>query len=159
VYGADAVAGVVNFIINTHYEGVRVDASYHVNQHNNNDQDGVASLVTAAGYELPTGTVNTASGKNASVILGTNFANNRGNVTGYVTYDNQAAALQSQFDYSACVLDITESEKPTCAGSSVSRGGRFFAYSTNATLVDHTVDPKTGAFRPFLYPRDTYNYA
>ncbi len=42
VYGADAVAGVVNFIINTHFEGVRVDAGYHINLHNN-DQDGVAS--------------------------------------------------------------------------------------------------------------------
>ena len=44
VYGADAVAGVVNFILNTHFEGVRVDAGYHFNEHNNNDQSGVASL-------------------------------------------------------------------------------------------------------------------
>src|SRR5580704_18923284 len=31
VYGADAVAGVVNFILNTHFEGVKIDAGYHFN--------------------------------------------------------------------------------------------------------------------------------
>src|SRR5580704_13900033 len=29
VYGADAVAGVVNFILNTHFEGVKIDAGYN----------------------------------------------------------------------------------------------------------------------------------
>ena len=29
VYGADAVAGVVNFILNTHFEGVKIEAGYH----------------------------------------------------------------------------------------------------------------------------------
>ena len=158
VYGADAVAGVVNFIINTHFEGVRVDAGYHINLHNN-DQDGVASLASAAGV-LPPSSVNTASGKNASVIMGTNFANNRGNVTGYVTYDNQAAALQSKFDYSACALNPTASSVLTCAGSEVSRGGSFNAFSdSGTTLFNDTVDPKTGVFRPFVEPNDLYNYA
>ncbi len=158
VYGADAVAGVVNFIITTHFEGVRVDAGYHVNHHNNDNQDGVASLLSAAGGVLPPSSVNTASGKNASVIMGTNFANNRGNVTGYVTYDNQAAALQSEFDYSACTLNTTQTGKLTCAGSDTSRGGRFYAFGNSGTLVDHTVDPKTGVFRPFAEPGDEYNF-
>jgi outer membrane cobalamin receptor len=38
VYGADAVAGVVNFVLNTHYEGVKVDANYAFNNHKNDDQ-------------------------------------------------------------------------------------------------------------------------
>jgi outer membrane receptor protein involved in Fe transport len=157
VYGADAVAGVVNFIINTHYEGVRVEAGYHVNHHRNNDQDGVASLVTAAGDVLPPSSVNTASGKNVSVIMGTNFANNRGNVTGYVTYDNEAAALQSRFDYSACAL-TPPAPVLACGGSDTSRGGRFSAIGDSGTFIDDTVDPKTGVFRPFT-ARDPYNYA
>ena len=157
VYGADAVAGVVNFIITTHFEGVRVDAGYHVNHHNNDNQDGVASLLSAAGGVLPPSSVNTASGKTASVIMGTNFANNRGNVTGYVTYDNQAAALQSKFDYSACSLNITQTGElhvrdptsPVAAGSTPSatvglssitrstprpeRSGRSWNRATNTT--------------------------
>ena len=53
VYGADAVAGVVNFILNTHFEGIKVDAGYHFDEHNNDNQAGVAQLVTAAGDALP----------------------------------------------------------------------------------------------------------
>src|SRR6202035_40837 len=101
VYGADAVAGVVNFILNEHFEGVKVEAGYHFNQHSNDDQSGVAPFVTAVGDQLPTGNVNTAFGKNASVLMGSNFADNKGNATAYVTYDNQGAALQNKFDYSA----------------------------------------------------------
>jgi outer membrane receptor protein involved in Fe transport len=158
VYGADAVAGVVNFIINTHYQGVRVEAGYHVNRHNNNDQDGVASLVAAAGDVLPPSTVNTAAGRNVSLIMGTNFANDRGNLTGYVTYDNQDAAAQSQFDYSACPFTPTDATGLACGGSDTSRGGLFYAFSNSTTLIEHTVDPKTGVFRPYA-ARDVYNFA
>src|ERR1700679_1114253 len=49
VYGTDGVAGVVNFILNEHFEGVRLDAGYHFNEHSNGDQDGVAALVSEAG--------------------------------------------------------------------------------------------------------------
>ena len=38
VYGADAVAGVVNFIMNDHFEGVRLDAQYSLYQHDNEQQ-------------------------------------------------------------------------------------------------------------------------
>ncbi len=43
VYGADAVAGVVNFILNTHFEGIKIEAGYHFHQHNNDNQAGVDS--------------------------------------------------------------------------------------------------------------------
>jgi len=38
VYGADAAAGVVNFVLNTHYQGVKIDAGYSYNNHKNSDQ-------------------------------------------------------------------------------------------------------------------------
>jgi outer membrane receptor protein involved in Fe transport len=163
VYGADAVAGVVNFIINTHYEGIKVDASYHFNRHNNADQAGVAALVTAAGFQLPPSEVNTAFGKSASVIMGANFADNKGNASAYLTYDNQSATTQSEFDYSACTLGPTPVNPPfhalACGGSQVSRGGWFAAIATaGPTLISHTVDVATGAFRPFVEPNDLYNF-
>src|ERR1041385_4765049 len=37
VYGADAVAGVVNFIMDTNFTGIRFDGQYSFYQHNNND--------------------------------------------------------------------------------------------------------------------------
>ncbi len=159
-YGADAVAGVVNFIIDSHFEGVKVDAGYHFNQHNNSDQDGVAPLVSAAGDALPPSEVNTGFGKNAAIIMGKNFANNTGNATAYVTYDNQAATLQGKFDYSACGLAAPpETPALACGGSVTSRSGLFFASGASGTLIDDTVDQTTGLFRPFVSPGDTYNYA
>ena len=38
VYGADAVAGVVNFILNTHFDGVKIDGEYSFNNHENNNE-------------------------------------------------------------------------------------------------------------------------
>src|SRR5450755_3444597 len=52
VYGADAVAGVVNFVLNTHFQGIKIDASYNFNNHS--QHNGVAqSAVNAAGDALP----------------------------------------------------------------------------------------------------------
>ena len=165
VYGADAVAGVVNFILNTHFEGVKVTAGYHFNQHHNDDQDGVASLVSGVGDALPSGNVNTAFGKNVSVVMGSNFADDKGNATAYITYDNQGAALQSKFDYSACSLSPTNhNTQLACSGSGTSAkngaGGYFQAYPAagGAALFTNTVDGKTGQFRPFQSPGDLYNF-
>jgi iron complex outermembrane recepter protein len=163
VYGADAVAGVVNFILNTHFEGVKINAGYHFNEHDNKDQDGIASIVTAAGDPLATGNVNTAFGKNVSVLVGSNFADNKGNVTGYITYDNQGAALQNKFDYSACTLGpVSNNTKLACAGSGTSAkngaGGHFYASTPGGhSFISHTVDGTTGQFRPFV-ASDLYNF-
>jgi outer membrane receptor protein involved in Fe transport len=112
VYGADAVAGVVNFILNTHFEGIKIDAGYHFNQHDNDNQDGINALLSQSGNPVPSGNVNTAFGKNASILMGSNFADNKGNATAYVTYDNQGAALQSKFDYGGCSLGPTGAPPP-----------------------------------------------
>jgi iron complex outermembrane recepter protein len=165
VYGADAVAGVVNFVINSHFDGVKFDAGYHVNQHDNRDQDGVARLLPAAGDPTPPSHIHTGFGENLSVIIGSNFAEHRGNATAYGTYDNQTATPQSKFDYSACKLAPVPQNPPftglACAGSEIASGGEFLAFNPNTgtTLLDQTVDPKTGAFRPFVQPGDLFNYA
>src|SRR5437588_9219530 len=36
-YGADAVAGVVNFVLNTHYQGIKLDTDYGYNNHSNSN--------------------------------------------------------------------------------------------------------------------------
>jgi len=159
VYGADAVAGVVNFVLNTHFEGVQVNAGYHFQQHNNSNS-GVEAIVAAHNYPLPPSEVNTAFGKYASIVMGSNFADNKGNVTTYLTYDNQGAALQKSFDYSACNLGPATATTLACGGSSTSRGGSFRAYNSTfgSRLYNYTVDPSTGTWRPFA-AGDLYNFA
>jgi outer membrane receptor protein involved in Fe transport len=161
VYGADAVAGVVNFILNTHFEGVKIDTTYDFYQHNNNDSS-IQSVVTAAGDTLPPGNVNTGFDKTVSILVGSNFADNKGNATAYMTYDNQAATLESQYDYSACTLgNVNGAGNPfggyVCGGSGTSAHGEFLGYGNKGAIFDDTVDPTTGVFRPFTNA-DLYNY-
>jgi iron complex outermembrane recepter protein len=162
VYGADAVAGVVNFVLNDHFEGLRLDAGYRFYEHGNSDQDGVAALVSAAGYPLPPSRVDTGFDKSASLLAGSDFAAHNANATVYVTYDNQAPVLQGQYDYSACNLSPQPESPPYthlgCTGSGVSAGGEFFGISNGgATVLDDTVDPKTGLLRPYT-GADLYNF-
>ena len=166
-YGADAVAGVVNFILNTHFEGVKIDASYSMFQHHN--QNGIDKTVTAAGDPLPPSHVNTGAGKDLSILMGSNFADGKGNATFYATYTSAAAVLQSQYDYSACSLGAPKKSavlngtgKISCGGSGTSAGGYFQAYgNSGAALFTNTVDRSTGAFRAFNFgpgQNDLFNY-
>ncbi len=158
VYGADAVAGVVNFVLNTHFEGVQVNAGYHFQQHSNSDS-AVQAVVAAHDFQLPPSEVNTGFGKYASVVMGSNFADNKGNATAYITYDNQGAALQKSFDYSACALSPATATTLACGGSSTSAGGSFRAYNSTfgSRLYNYNVDPKTGVWAPFT-AADQYNF-
>jgi iron complex outermembrane receptor protein len=164
VYGADAVAGVVNFVLNTRFQGVRIDSSYDFYQHTQHNP--VASVVSGAGDALPDHNVNTGFGKNVAVIMGSNFADDRGNATFFATYDQKAAVLESKYDYSACVLDPKKDGTGLrCGGSGTSArngaGGYFQAYALKAhggkPLFTNTVDGQTGAFRPFT-AADQYNF-
>ena len=164
VYGADAVAGVVNFVLNTHFEGVKVDSSYSFFNHQNNNSLAQAA-VNAAGDALPDHSVDTGFGKNVSVLMGSNFADNKGNATFYLTYDQAAAVLEAKYDYAACALDSTKAGTLACGGSGTSAkngaGGYFQAYTnpngSGPALFTNTVDGKTGAFRPFT-AADAYNF-
>ena len=164
VYGADAVAGVVNFVLNTKFQGVRIDAGYDFYQHTQHNP--AASIVAAAGDALPDHSVNTGFGKNVAVLIGSNFADDRGNATFYATYDQKAAVTQSKYDYSACVLD-TKKTGLFCGGSSTTASGGAGGYfqasgvlpnGKTGSLFTNTVDGKTGAFRAFNPAIDRYNF-
>jgi outer membrane receptor protein involved in Fe transport len=161
VYGADAVSGVVNFVLNTHFEGVKVDGGYNFFEHHQHNS--AASVVTKANDALPDSTVDTGFGKNASILMGSNFADNKGNATFYATYDTKAAVLQAKYDYSSCVLQATKAGGLHCGGSGTSArngaGGYFQAYSSaGAALFTNTVDGTNGQFRPYDFAHDLYNF-
>ncbi|HEX3602588.1 MAG TPA: TonB-dependent receptor plug domain-containing protein, partial [Steroidobacteraceae bacterium] len=148
-YGADAVSGVVNFIMDTHYEGVKIDAQYGMFNHNNHETL-YQNLVAGSGFNSPTGSVDSGFQKNVSFIAGSNFADGAGNATVYATYDKQAQNIGGQFDYSACSLSFGGGHA-ICGGSGTDAGGTFIAYGDSAhpgtVFPNQTVDPKTGLLR------------
>ncbi len=166
VYGADAVAGVVNFVLNTKYQGIKLDANYSFNNHKN-DSGQYLGYLDAAGIQRPPGSVNTGQTQDLSFLAGSNFADNRGNATFYATYAHAQPVAGYQIDHSACTLNGPSSIIPgapssiSCGGSSTSATGRFTELGTvggaNKRLFSRTVDATTGAFRPFG-GGDFYNY-
>jgi iron complex outermembrane receptor protein len=164
VYGADAVAGVVNFVLNTHYQGVKIDANYSFNNHSN-DSGMYLDYLRAAHQPLPQSTVNTGQTKDVSILAGANFADGKGNATTYFTYTNSLPAAGYQFDHAGCTLvgGDTPDSTPACGGSSTSATGRFNLPGVDAaghpkTLTSQTVDPTTGQFRKYSAATDSYNY-
>ena len=142
-YGADAVAGVVNFILDTDFKGIRVDGQYSFYQHNNNNKI-VPPLLDArqaqgfAGYDYPTGSVSDGSQYNISVSIGAGFDDNRGHVVGYFGYRDIKAIAQNQRDYSACTIQNTNATTLQCGGSATSAEGNVLLYDTRITAGTST---------------------
>ena len=156
-YGADAVAGVVNFVMNTHYEGIKVDAQYGMYSHSNHS-DQYQQIVTAGGYPAPTGTTNAGQDKNVSIIMGSNFADGAGNATMYATYDNQASALGAGYDYSACTLAAkSKAGGAVCSGSGTDAGGTLLAYGSAGNILTDNINKNTGIVAPRT-AADLYNF-
>ncbi len=156
VYGADAVAGVVNFVLNNHFEGVQFDANYGTFMHKQSN-NGIASIVKEAGDPLPSSNVTAGGQKDLSFIAGANFADGKGNATVYATYNTAAAVLQSKYDYSSCTLNAASGgAKPYCGGSITNKGGTFLGYYGSSYFFK-TVDQQSGLVRDFG-GNDYYNY-
>jgi outer membrane receptor protein involved in Fe transport len=121
VYGSDAVAGVVNFIMQDDFEGVQIDANYNAYWHDNSDNFS-QRLVADAGFKAAPGEVWDGSEYALGITLGSNFADGRGNATLFFGYTNTDPVLQSERDYSACAISTSGLY---CGGSSTSFPGRF----------------------------------
>ncbi len=169
VYGSDAIAGVVNFIMRDDFEGLRVDAQYGFFQHNNDSDDGYVrqeiafrNATNPTQYTLPPDDVEDGYGKEITAIFGVSSPDGRGNVTAYLGYRSNDAVLQRDRDYSACALANPDNEpRPyapagtvhwTCGGSATSFPGSFY-FGGAARTIDQT----TGAFEPFT-PDNLYNF-
>ena len=124
VYGADATAGVVNFIMNDHFQGFRIDANADMNNHTQHNYYG--NLAPEAGFGSAPSTVNDGKTKDITFILGGNFADGKGNATAYVGYRRIDALTQAERDFSRCTL-ATVGGMSACSGSSTSATGRFFS--------------------------------
>lgn len=160
VYGADAVSGVVNFIMDREFEGFKLDAGVNFYQHDNGN-DSLRDLhdrsngVTRAGGSQVEGFT-----YDINAAFGASFDDGRGRVTAYAGYRQIEAILQSDYDTSACSVNFSATDPSgfTCAGSSTIPEGRFFQLPNfnSFTLKD---SPSGDTLRPYNGATDTYNYA
>jgi outer membrane receptor protein involved in Fe transport len=105
VYGADAVAGVVNFIIDTDFEGVRIGGSW----------EGARDLQTY----------------NTNITIGSNLGD-RGGIVFYADYSNRGDLKVGD---RAFLTDRTTSPLAGAGGNFTDiASGNFFAFDENGTL-------------------------
>ncbi len=165
-YGADAVAGVVNFVMDTDFEGFRIDANYGFYQHSNRNKITPALLDARTdagipGYSYPTGSVTDGGQFDATVSFGTKFGDGRGHAMAYFGYRKVDPVLQYNRDYSACtiqnVTDPAPDAKLQCGGSAYSNNALIFARSDEGSITSTLAAVGDGTITPFENNR--YNFA
>jgi iron complex outermembrane receptor protein len=181
VYGADAVAGVVNFIMDTNFEGIRFDGQYSFYQHNNTnpnvaecvgvsatqlscagktpgDMQTVKDINAARGYTVPSGSVADGGAFDGTMSIGVKFDDDRGHAVAYFGYRNVNPVLQSRRDFSNCTIQNTGSGSPRCGGSATANPGNGFIFThlNSTTSTTAALGPGTVAVGG---PQNLYNFA
>ena len=172
-YGADAVAGVVNFIMDTNFTGIRFDGGTGVYQHNNRNSITPPLLDARAahfsGYGYPKHQTVDGGSFDGTISIGSGFNDNRGHAVAYFGYRKVRPVLQANRDYSACTVQNTGASRLVggkrvlnpaaplqCGGSATSATGTVFYHT--ATTSSSTV----GALGPGTLTQGTlnrYNFA
>jgi Outer membrane cobalamin receptor protein len=171
-YGSDAVAGVVNFIMKTDFQGVQVDAQYGGNWHHNSNKfarslinDSLSSNTQGPLAEAPEDVWDGRTIQ-ASITIGANTADGKGNVTAFVGYRNADPVWMKNRDFSACQINIdnpgtTRENSAYCSGSVNSNyfqpktlPGAQPVYSIVGTQA--VLNPSPGSNPPASFNSNTY---
>jgi outer membrane receptor protein involved in Fe transport len=145
VYGSDAIAGVVNFVLKDHYDGIQIRA-----------QSGVSSEHDAGAYYV-------------SGLAGKNFADDRGNLAINIEYSRQNPLFASDRDYfsrNRGFVTIDSDPANSINGSDGNPDRTFYndirdaRYSNGGTVEDFNTNPSyngvpvTDAFTPYVFQPD-----
>ncbi len=159
VYGADAVAGVVNFILDKDFEGVRGGIEFGGYQHDNSNKTAEAALAARHFFD-PKGQVWDGGALAANVAVGGKFAEGRGHASLYLDYRKTSALLKKYRDYTACSFSSLGPTGPRCGGSGTIPDGQFQAYDADFNLTGiYTLD-RSGPGNTFRnrVGTDVFNY-
>lgn len=165
VYGSDAVAGVVNFIMQKDFQGVRVDAQENFFNHDNGNTT-IQGLERARGFPAPNDTYTGGYTTDLNLTLGVNAPDGKGNATFYAGWRHIDSVTQGNYDYSACNL-AEAGASFACAGSGTTSPARFIsnggapAMINGATVKSQTLtlDRTSGALRAYSGATDAFNFA
>ncbi len=139
VYGADAMAGVVNFILDTEFVGFSASAGWSAYQHKNRDGY-IQGLLRARNFQFPTGSSGLdGEAKNLDLAWGARFGDNKGHAMAWLTWRENEELRQASRDYSSCALNAAGT---ACGGSGTSPIPNFLI---GGTRLDGTFRPYTGA--------------
>ena len=116
VYGSDAIAGVVNFILKDDFEGMEANIGYEASIEN-----GDAEFISA------------------DLTIGANFADDRGNVTMNLSFTDRKEVFQGDRDFSTVALGGTGGDFFEFGSSGVPDGHDFSSF--DFTALGQAPDP------------------
>ena len=153
VYGSDAVTGVVNFILKDDFEGAEFDIQYGFSQSSNSR--GALEEVLAVNEQPIPGKTTDGDEITASLTLGANLGDGRGNVVFFGAYQNTDEILGADRVGSACTLGSGSTNGFGCVGSS---NFRRFNNVADFGPTDF-FQQEDGTFTPFAGgPAETFNF-
>ncbi|GAA0857701.1 TonB-dependent receptor domain-containing protein [Aliiglaciecola litoralis] len=139
IYGSDAVAGVVNFILKDDFEGVQTSVGYEVTDEND------------------------ASIWSADFTIGGNFADGKGNVVFNMSYTDRDDLFQGDRSFAQTALFDDGAGGVEPGGSSGVPGTSIFAGGfSDFSPTSGVIFGQDGSVRPFVTSgevNDFYNYA
>ncbi len=170
-YGSDAIAGVINFIMKKNFQGVEIDGQLGVNDHVNHDTFWQQQNVQFGNNAVPTSGVWDGHNRQFDMVVGTNFAEDKGNVTGYFSYYHTDPVAGNARDWSSCQAnEVTDAGgnvvAQTCGGSGNSNwfwpftgpnghtpNGPFSVYGTSFVPWGSVATTPPAAFnsQPYIY--------
>ena len=154
IYGSDAVAGVVNFILDTQFTGLKFDVEGAGNW-THNDRSDLQGIAAASGVSPATGNGLDGGTGDVSLVYGRGLFGDRGHVTAYAGYRRVSAVAASRRDFSACTLTET-GPSFQCLLDGTTPDGQFVPNGGAGTPL--TLDTANGhAFRPLAAPADLFN--
>ena len=123
-YGADAVAGVVNFVLDRDFTGFRGGVEYSGYQHNNSNA--LADSINAAkGFSIVKGSRWNDGPIDFNLAFGSKFADGKGHASFYLDYRKTDSINKDQRDYTNCSVLGFGATGPVCGGSGTWPYGRF----------------------------------
>ena len=137
VYGSDAVAGVVNFILDDEFVGMK-SSFYHGFYQHKNDNSSLRDLVASYDYALAPKDVTTGDPEKVSVAFGGEIDGGKGHITAFMEHTDTKPILQGEYDISACAL---RSGFSGCGGSSTIPPGRWADFGGYTAGGFVNVDP------------------
>ena len=126
IYGSDAIGGVVNFILDRTFEGLKIDLQGGFYNHDNNNHH-LREIHLAKPYPLAPESVSDGNQETYSITFGKKFNKNL-HLISYLNYRKVDFVRWSERDISNCAL----SSNSVCRGSSASKEG-FFKIGADTT--------------------------
>ena len=124
VYGSDAIAGVVNFILDDSFEGFKASVTNSFYTHEN-DNGKLRALHDSYGYKKAPSSVTEGDSVKMSVAFGGSINDGQGHITGFIEHVNTNPILQGAYDGGACALSGGDAR---CGGSSTIPPGRWYDF-------------------------------